>query len=96
MRKYTLASKDAKAKVDLRDYQQIIEDAIHEVLPTAVVRVESDYYTVQPSPEQWAAIRIGRAICKSALKKYCITVTVPKLFGSIELQEERIDENREK
>ena len=89
MRKYTLASRDAKEGVDLRDYQQIIEDAVHEVLPNATVQVEVDYYTVSPTPKQGDAVRIGRAICKSELKKYC--VQIPKLFSSIEIEEEKDD-----
>ena len=94
MRKYTLASKDAKDTVDLRDYRQIIEDAVHGVLPNATVQVTEEYYTVSPTPEQGAAIRIGREICKSKLKKYC--VQIPKLFSSIEIEEVRPDGTEER
>ena len=90
MRKYTLASRDAKEGVDLRDYRQVIEDAVHDVLPDATVQVESDYYIVSPTPKQGDAVRIGRAICKSALKKYC--VQIPKLFSSVEIEEEKEDD----
>lgn len=94
MRKYTLASKDAKDTVDLRNYRQIIEDAVHGVLPNATVQVAEEYYTVSPTPEQGAAIRIGREICKSKLKKYC--VQIPKLFSSIEIEEVNPDETEER
>ena len=91
MRKYTLASKDAKTTVDLRDYRQVIEDAVHEVLPAAKVQVESDYYTVSPTPKQGNAVRIGRATCKSKLKKHC--VQIPKLFSSAEVDEVKEETN---
>ena len=42
MRKYTLASVDARNGVDLRDYEDIITGAVHDVCPTAKVRVEKD------------------------------------------------------
>ena len=83
MRKYTLASHSAKNSVDLRDYEAIITDAVHNVIPTATVRVEKDYYTVDPAPSQGDAVRIGRLICQSQLKQHC--VMIPKLFSSIEI-----------
>ena len=94
MRKYMLASKDAKDDVDLREYQQIIQDAVHEVLPHATVQVEATYYTVSPTPKQGDAVRIGRAICRSTLKKYC--VQIPKLFSSIEVKEDITNETTQK
>ncbi len=88
MRRYMLASKGAKTDVDLRDYRQIIEDAVHKVLPQAEVKVEVDCYYVEPTPKQGVAIRIGREICKSDLKKYC--VQIPKLFCSEEVELEEV------
>ena len=84
MRKYTLASFDARGSVDLRTYAEIIENAVHEVMPHAVVQVEKDYYCVDPTPKQGDAIRIGRQICRSALCQYC--VQIPKLFSSVEIK----------
>lgn len=84
MRKYTLASSDARSSVDLRSYAEIIESAVHEVMPRAVVQVERDYYYVDPTPKQGDAIRIGRQICRSALCQYC--VQIPKLFSSVEIK----------
>ena len=86
MRKYMLASKDAKDSVDLRNHRQTIEAAVHEVLPLATVHVHVDHYTVSPTPRQGDAVKIGRAICRSPLKKYCIQI--PKLFSSIEIKED--------
>ena len=96
MRKYTLASPDAKTVVDLRDYADIITDAVLSVRPTATVVVEKDYYTVSPSLTQSQAIKAGRQICHSNLKQYCIQL--PKLFTSIQLsdrEKETTDEERE-
>ena len=88
MRRYTLASKGAKTGVDLRDYRQVIEDAVHEVLPHAEVKVEADCYYVEPTPKQGDAVKIGRAICKSKLRKHCIQIS--KLFSSVEVELEEV------
>lgn len=85
MRKYVLASPDSRETVDLREYQSVIENAVHEYQPNAVVRVEADCYFVDPAPPQGAAIKIGRKICQSELKHHCIQV--PKLFNSINIEE---------
>lgn len=86
MRKYTLASSVAKSQVDLIAYTEVITEAVHEVLPKASVIVEKDCYYVSPAPSKGDAIRIGRAICKSALAQYC--VQIPKLFNSIPIKED--------
>ena len=83
MRKYTLASQNARKSVDLRNYTDIITDAVHSVMPTATVQVEKDFYTVTQAPSQGDAVRIGRLICQSQLKQHCILI--PKLFSSIEI-----------
>ncbi len=82
MRKYTLASTD-RDDVDLRAYEAEITDAVHSVMPSARVRVDKDCYYVSPTPDRGNAIRIGRKICESDLKHYC--VKIPKLFTSIEI-----------
>lgn len=82
MRKYTLASMD-RDDVDLRTYKTEIVNAVHDVMPTARVRVDKDCYYVSPTPDRGSAIRIGRKICESDLKHYC--VKVPKLFTSVEI-----------
>lgn len=82
MRKYTLASMD-RDSVDLRVYVAEIINAVHEVMPTAQVRVDKDCYYVSPTPTKGDAIRIGRKICESDLKHYCIKVS--KLFNSVEI-----------
>lgn len=85
MRKYTLASPDSRLTVDLRDYQKIIESAVHEIMAKAKVIVESDCYYVSPAPERGDAVKIGRLICKSDLNRHCIQL--PKLFTSIPVKE---------
>ena len=71
MRKYMLASKGAKDDVDLREYQQIIQDAVHEVLPHATVQVEATYYTVSPTPKS----RFRPALLPTAEVSAVTTVT---------------------
>lgn len=82
MRKYTLASTD-RDDVDLRAYKAEIIEAVHSVMPAAQVRIDKDCYYVLPTPNRGDAIRIGRKICESDLKHYCIKV--PKLFNSVEI-----------
>ena len=94
MRKYTLASPAARDTVDLRDYRQTIETAVHAVMPTASVQVEAGCYYVSPTPSQGDAVRIGRLICQSELKEHCIQI--PKLFSSINLGGSTSNERKSK
>lgn len=93
MRKYTLASSDARESVDLRVYAATIEAAVHEVMPTAAVIVEADCYCVEPTLKQGDAIRVGRMICRSALSQYCIQI--PKLFSSVEIKPTTEEETKD-
>ena len=80
MRKYWLASKEARLGVDLLGYEAQIVDSVHQVMPTATVKVERDHYTVSPTPSRSEAIRIGRLLSKKeVLGGYCIKI--PKLFN---------------
>ena len=89
MRKYTLASPAARINVDLRDYEDIIKRAVHDIVPEAEVKVEEHCYYVSPELQQGDAVRVGRLICQSDLRIYC--VQIPKLFSSV-----HIDEKEEK
>ena len=84
MRKYLLASVSEREDVDLRDYEDTIKEAVHEFMPTANVTVENDCYYVDPTPNRGTAVKIGRKICQSQLKKSCITIR--KLFASVEVK----------
>lgn len=94
MRKYYLASQDAKQKVDLRDYEDVIVGAVMDVMKDVEgvsVVVHEKFYAVSPSPSRSQAIAVGRKICKSGLSQHC--VMIPKLFSSIEVlsKEEKKD-----
>lgn len=80
MKKYRLACSEKRNSVDLRNYQDIIFDAVSEVLPKSTVIVEKDYYMIVPPPSKGEAISIGKKICKSNLNQHCITIN--KLFCS--------------
>ena len=85
MRRYYLASSDDRETVDLRDYKETIETAVHKYMPQARVEVSERYYTVDPTPDRGDAIRIGRILSdKDILGKYC--VKIPKLFCSEEME----------
>ena len=89
MRKYSLASTDAKRTVDLRDYSQLIEETVHEIIPEASVSVYETYYIVSPTPSRGDAIKIGRKLSSMELGKYCIQI--PKLFTSRSIKENERD-----
>lgn len=97
MRRYALASLEHKQNVDLRDYEDVIVEAVmaamKDVEGVSVV-VHEHYYEVSPSPSRSAAICAGRAICKAGLGKFC--VSVPKLFLSVEVLKEKEEKNDEK
>ena len=93
MRRYTLASPESRKNVDLRDYKEVIEKAVHGVMPKATVRVEKDAYYVHPTPIQADAVKIGRQICKSAISEHC--VFIPKLFSSNEVKESEDDRKKQ-
>ena len=94
MRKYYLASLEHKQNVDLRDYEDVIVEAVmaamKDVEDVSVVVYER-CYEVSPSPSRGAAIAIGRAICKSGLGKCC--VQIPKLFSSVEVSDNKEEKN---
>ena len=85
MRRYMLASTKAREGVDLQDHSDIITEAVRSIMPNARVEVLKDSYLVDPTPNQSEAVRIGRLICQSKLKKHC--VMIPKLFTSEEVEE---------
>ena len=95
MRVYHLSSGDARRTVDLRDYADVITNAVTSVMSDkdVAVVIKKDSYTVSPAPTQGEAIRIGRLICKPDLNQYCIQI--PKLFTgeNIETKEE-VNESR--
>ena len=84
MRRYMLVSAEARSNVDLRDYADTITDAVRSIMPRASVEVLTDSYLVSPTPNQSEAVRIGRLICQSELRKHC--VMIPKLFTSEEVE----------
>ena len=96
MRRYALASPDHKQNVDLRDYEDVIVEAVMEAMKDVEgvsVMVYAQYYEVSPSPSRGDSVRIGRAICKSSLAKCCIQI--PKLFSGQEVSTEDKEEKND-
>ena len=95
MRRYTLASLDARNDVDLSLFKDLIESTIREVIPGAIVKVEPSYYTVSPTPSRGDAIRIGRKLSKKqVLGQYCVKIS--KLFNgeNVVIKEELYGEKK--
>lgn len=82
MKKYVLASPDARKKIDLRNHADIIIEAVRDVMPGASVEVYQDYYTVDHI-SKGESIKVGRKICASVLGQYCVTLY--KLFNGKEV-----------
>lgn len=83
MRKYSLANGSKRGVVDLRDYEDIIVDAVLEFAPGSTVIVSKDHYIVKEQLTQSQAVKIGRKICESDLSQHCIKLS--KLFNSKEV-----------
>ena len=97
MGRYALASPEYKQNVDLRNYEEVIAEAVMAAMKDiedVSVSVHEKYYEVSPSPGRGAAIAIGRAIAKSGLGKCC--VQIPKLFSSVEVLTCKEDKNGER
>ena len=66
-------------------------------MPGAKVTVTAKWYSVSPTPERGAAIKIGRLLSnKDLLGKHC--VQIPKLFNStviIDRKEKETNDNTE-
>lgn len=85
MRRYYLASAENRGIVDLREYQDEIVEAVHQIMPQAQVVVKEDCYEVSPSPPKGLAIKIGRLLSsKDVMGSYCIKIS--KLFCSEEVE----------
>ena len=95
MRKYTLASTEARNYVDLRQFSKFIEETVHEYMPEATVVVERNYYTVSPIPQKGIAVRIGRKLCSNkAMGKHC--VKIPKLFYGTNIDVKETKDEKQK
>lgn len=97
MRKYYLASQNAKQNVDLRDYEDVIVSAVMDVMKDVEgisVVVRERYYELSISPSRSQAVAIGHKICKSSLSQHC--VQIPKLFSSREVLPKGEKKNGEK
>ena len=72
MREYKLADTDYRLTVDLRGYEDEIKEIVKEYAPDVEVSVFEDKYVLNKQIEPGQAIRIGKALAKSALGKYSL------------------------
>ena len=93
MRKYMLADGSKRGVVDLRDYEDIIVEAVQAFAPGNTVVVTSDYYIVKDPLTQSQAVKIGRKICESSINQHCIKLS--KLFNSKPVKENMNDNRKE-
>lgn len=64
-RKYQLFVKQRRELIDLRDYKQIIEEAVYCVMgDKALVSIQKEYYELCVKPTSSEARRIGQCISK--------------------------------
>ena len=72
MRVYKLAAPYHRSYVDLRDFKDIIKQAVHQEVPDAKVVVKEDCYEIDKDISQGDAIRIGRTLASGELGQYCL------------------------
>ena len=72
MRVYKLAAPYHRSYVDLRDFKDIIKQAVHQEVPDAKVVVKEDCYEIDRDISKGNAIRIGRTLASGELGKYCL------------------------
>ena len=72
MRVYKLAAPYHRSYVDLRDFKDIIEQAVHKEVPNAKVVVKEDCYEIDKDISKGDAIRIGRTLASGELGQYCL------------------------
>lgn len=91
MRIYKLASSYYRENVNLLDYESLIQQIIHSVVPDVTVIVRSDYYIIENDISKGDAIRIGRLLAKSdCLGKF--STQRPVLFIGTELSDANVIE----
>jgi len=72
MRVYKLAAPYHRSYVDLRDFKDIIKQAVHQEVPDAKVVVKEDCYEIDKDISKGDAIRIGRTLASGELGQYCL------------------------
>ncbi len=82
MRVYSLANPDYKKTVDLRRFEDYIRKAVKDTNPDLQVVVDKNSYAIPDTATTGEIIKIGRAIAKSPLRKYCMER--PALFVGAE------------
>lgn len=87
MRKYCFADKDYKHTIDLKDYADVIVEAVHEICPDIEVIVESDGYILPKDVPHGIKVKIGMALAKTELAQYCLNR--PVLFRGKTMNEQK-------
>ena len=88
LRKYRLSDSTNAKDVDLRQYEDEIEDIINEAVPSKHPKVYKDHFTTDQLTHS-EAVRIGRALSKSDnLAAFGKTVTTFRLFSGTTVEVE--------
>ena len=95
-RRYQLADTNNRNDVDLTEYADLIESVIQKECPDVKVSIEEKSYTVNKALTRGEAIRIGRALAKTELGKYCANRYVLFFGQTIEKGEENHGGNGKK
>ena len=95
-RKYRLADSTNRKDVDLTKYEEQIMEAIHKERPDVKVTVNQDSYTLDRELKRGEAIRIGRALAKTELGKFCANRYVLFFGQTVEEGEENHGGNGKK
>lgn len=72
MRVYSLANPEYRRTVNLQDFEKDIRRAVKNTNPGLEVVVDEHSYAIPDTVTTGEVIKIGRAIAKSPLGKYCL------------------------
>ena len=72
MRVYSLANPEYRNTVNLLDFERHIKKAVKNTNPDLEVVVDEHSYAIPDTVTTGEVIKIGRAIAKSPLGKYCL------------------------
>lgn len=95
MRVYSLANPEYRRTVNLRNFERNIRKAVKDTNPDLEVVVDEHSYAIPDTVTTGEVIRIGRAIAKSPLGKYCMERPVLFVGAKVTCEDIFMDEDVE-
>ena len=93
MRVYSLANPEYRRTVNLQNFEKDIRKAVKNTNPDLEVVVDEHSYAIPDTVTTGEIIKIGRAIAKSSLGKYCLERPVLFVGAKVTCEDIFIDED---